>query len=163
MTQHYQDNLGGWHVLDDVSFEYLLAENNPSKTFMAKTQAEYDAAHVPPAPTLAEVQTTQLALIESAYQQANTQPIAYMGTIFQADQNSQSLMAAVITACGGSLPTGFAWFDINNAPVTMTFAQLQGLAGTILLRGQPLFTHKQTQKAAIRAALDIPTVQAVIW
>lgn len=41
MTRHYQDNLGGWHELDDSKYEYLLTENNPSLTFTTKTQAEY--------------------------------------------------------------------------------------------------------------------------
>jgi len=45
----------------------------------------------------------------------------------------------------------------------MTFAQLQGLAASILGRGQPLFIHKQTQKAAIRAASTVAQVQAVTW
>lgn len=53
MTQHYQDNLGGWHVLDNAEYEYLLTKNNPGKTFTTKTQAEYDAAHVPPTPDYA--------------------------------------------------------------------------------------------------------------
>lgn len=44
MVQYYQDNLGGWHVLDDASFEQLLTKNNPSLTFIKKTQAQYDAA-----------------------------------------------------------------------------------------------------------------------
>ena len=116
-----------------------------------------------PVPNLGKAQTAQLALMESSYQSANTAPIAYMSTTFQSDANSQSLMAAVLTASGGSLPAGFAWFDVNNAPVAMTFAQLQGLAGTILLRGQPLFIHKQAQKASIRAALDVATTLAVVW
>lgn len=43
MTQHYQDNLGGWHVLDSADHEHLLTKNNPSKTFTAKTLVEYGA------------------------------------------------------------------------------------------------------------------------
>ena len=154
---NYKDINNKVHFLDSVEFEHLL----PSGCIPI-TDSEAYALNYPPA-TLAQVQTTQLALMESSYQAANTAPIAYMSTTFQADANSQSLMAAVLTASGGSLPAGFAWFDVNNIPVAMTFAQLQGLAGTILLRGQPLFIHKQTQKAAIRAALDVATTLAVVW
>jgi len=117
---------------------------------------------VPPL-TLSRAQEIQLAVIESAYKTAVSKPIAYMGTEFQADAESQQLMASVITACGGSLPAGFAWFDTNNAPVAMSFTQLQGLAGAILLRGQPLFVTKQTKKAAIRAATTVQQVEAVTW
>lgn len=51
MKLHYQDNLGGWHVLESADHEYLLTKNNPDKTFTAKTQAEYDSAHAPQPPT----------------------------------------------------------------------------------------------------------------
>jgi len=113
--------------------------------------------------SLASAQSVQIDLMDSSYQSAVTAPIAYMGTTFQADQASQDLIASVLTAAGGALPAGFAWYDVNNAPVTMTFAQLQGLAASILGRGQPLFIHKQTQKAAIRAASTVAQVQAVTW
>jgi len=45
----------------------------------------------------------------------------------------------------------------------MTFSQLQGLASAIFLRTQPLFVHKQTQKAAIFRASSIAAVQAINW
>ena len=114
--------------------------------------------------SLADAQSQQLALMDSSYAAAAvTAPIAYMTTTFQADQASQDLIASVLTAAGGALPAGFAWYDVNNAPVTMTFAQLQGLSASILGRGQPLFIHKQTQKTAIRAATAVAQVQAVTW
>ena len=113
--------------------------------------------------SLADAQSAQLALMDSSYTTAVTAPIAYMATTFQADQASQDLIASVLTAAGGALPAGFAWYDVNNAPVTMTFAELQGLAVSILGRGQPLFVHKQTQKAAIRAAISVTQVQSIVW
>lgn len=122
--------------------------------------------------TLELSRTEQLALMDTSYTAAVTAPIAYMGTTFQTDQASQDLIAGVLTAAGGALPAGFAWYDTNNAPVAMTFADLQGLAAAILGRGQPLFNHKQTQKAAIRAiqitatvteAQAVAQVQGVVW
>ena len=113
--------------------------------------------------TLSDAQTTQLALMDVSYQAAVGAPIAYMATMFQADASSQTTIAAVLTACGGSLPAGFTWYDVNNVAVPVTFAQLQGMAATILMRGQPLFIHCQTQKAAIRAAATVADVQAIIF
>jgi len=113
--------------------------------------------------SLSDAQSQQLALMDSSYAASVFSPISCMGTTFQADQASQDLIASVLTAAGGALPAGFAWYDVNNAPVTMTFAQLQGLAASILGRGQPLFIHKQTQKTAIRAATAVAQVQAVTW
>lgn len=126
----------------------------------------YDGANFTAPPkyaSLAEAQTAQAALMDSAYAAASGAPIAYMGTTFQADEASQALVAAVLTASGGMLPAGFTWYDVNNVAQPMTFAALQGLAGSILMRGQPLFVHKQTQKAAIRAASSVAQVQAVTW
>lgn len=65
MTQHYQDNLGGWHELDDVAYEHLLTQNNPGKTFTPKTQAEYDAAHAPQPPTAQEQRDAIQAQIDT--------------------------------------------------------------------------------------------------
>jgi lysozyme family protein len=112
---------------------------------------------------LEQSQAEQLAAMETSYRAAVSLPISYMATTFQADAESQLLIAAVLTASGGTLPAGFAWFDTNNTPVTMDFAQLQGLAGSILLRGQPLFVTKQTKKAAIRAATTAQQVESIIW
>lgn len=66
MTQHYQDNLGGWHVLDSVEYEHLLTQNNPGKTFTPKTQAEYDAAHAPQPPTPEQMAGGKAQALEEA-------------------------------------------------------------------------------------------------
>ena len=128
------------------------------------------AGHViftPPATSsaqlLAQAQAVQLGVIEAAYQAANALPIPYMSTSFQADAVSQALIANVLGACGGSLPNGFQWFDVNNVGVTVTFAQLQGLAGSIMMRGQPLFSNKQAKKAAVRAAVTVAAVNAITF
>lgn len=124
----------------------------------------YDGnSFTPPPITLAQALATQLALMDSSYAAAVGSPIAYLGTTFQADQASQVLISGVLTACGGALPPGFTWYDINNVAVPVTFAQLQGFAAAILMRGQPMFIHCQVQKAAIRAATDILMVLALTW
>ena len=123
----------------------------------------FDGTNFSKVTTLADEQSAQLILIDSAYDAANTLPIAYLNTTFQADQDSQVLIASVLTACGGALPAGFVWYDANNSPVSMTFADLQGLAASILVRGQPLFYKKQQLKAAIRAATTVAQVEAITW
>jgi flagellar biosynthesis/type III secretory pathway ATPase len=129
--------------------------------------------HTMPAPTAAELlaaaQQTQLALIDSAYDMAMQQPVAYMNTAFQADVTSQDLMNRAITglqsivATGGAVPANFAWYDINNQPVAMTLLQLQGLFATGVAAVNTLFVHKQTQKAAIRAATTNADVTAITF
>lgn len=66
MIQHYQDNLGGWHELPDISFEHLLIKNNPALTFTKKTKAEYDVAQAAIVPASIPVkQQAQIALNKS--------------------------------------------------------------------------------------------------
>lgn len=62
MIQHYIDDLGTWHELPDVGFEFLLTRNHPGRTFTPKTQGEYDAAQAAIIP--AAVPLTQQAMTE---------------------------------------------------------------------------------------------------
>ena len=155
----WQDSNGGLH--DDMNGAALALPSWP-QDMTQLTDAQAAAIQDPPL-TLAQAQGAQLALMDSAYATAVAAPIGYLGTTFQADQASQVLIAGVLTACGGALPSGFTWYDINNVAVPVTFAQLQGFAAAILLRGQPLFVHCQSLKATIRAATTVAAVQAVVW
>lgn len=134
----------------------------PNQANISSNDPRY-IAFIDPSSTLSGAQAVQLAVMDSAYVAASTAPIAYMATAFQADQASQNLITSVMTASGGSLPVGFEWYDEDNNGVVMTYAQLQGLAGAILSRGQPLFAHKQIQKSAIRAATTVAEVEAITW
>jgi len=124
----------------------------------------YDgASFAAPVPTLVDAQTQQIELMNSSYATAESADIAYMSTVFQADDASQALITKVLSALAGTSPSGFAWADKNNVAVAMTNAQLQGLSTEILTRNQPLFWHCQAQKASIRAATTVADVQAVVW
>lgn len=112
-------------------------------------------------PPLATAQAQQISRIESAYQNAIQQPVAYLGTTFQADSGSQDVLAKVLVA--GSVPTGMFWLDSNNTPVAVTFAQLQGLAGAMLMQGQAAFAKKTGLKAQIRSATSVADAQAIAW
>jgi len=73
------------------------------------------------------------------------------------------LIAKTLVALGGATPVDLGWWDINNVRVLMTNAQLQGLGQSIFARNQPLYINKQTKKAAIRAALTVAAVGAIVW
>lgn len=115
------------------------------------------------AAALLAAQTAQIASVTASYTTAMGADIAYMATVFQADPQTQALLAQVLAGSGGTLPTGFTWYDKTNVPIAMTFAQLQGFAGAILARNQPLFVKLQGYKATIRAATTISAVQSVLW
>ncbi len=118
-------------------------------------------AYVNPASTLTGAQAAQIAIVEAAYQTAIQQPVSYMSTTFQADQDSQGVLTKSLVA--GAVPAGFFWLDKNNAQVSMTFAQLQGLASAMLAQGQTAFAKKTTLKQRINAATTVAAVQAITW
>jgi hypothetical protein len=107
-------------------------------------------------------QAIQIAAIEADYQVAIQHPVEYMDTTFQADKDSQDVLTKCLVA--GSVPTGFYWLDANNVQVIMTFAQLQGLAGAMLVQGQTAFAHLQAKKSAIKAVTTtVVDVQSIVW
>jgi hypothetical protein len=114
-----------------------------------------------PTPGLSESARVKLAQLTQAYSTAIQQPVSYMSTTFQADQSSQDVLTKSLVA--GSIPTGFYWLDSANVKVTMTFIQLQGLAGAMLLQGQLAFDKLQTKKAAVIEATTKTQVEAVVW
>lgn len=118
-----------------------------------------------PGVSLSQAQAAQLALIDAAYETAMQIPVAYMGTTFQADAGSQDVLNKTLTALTptGSTPSGFYWMDTGNVQQPMTLAQLHGLAGVMLAQGWSAFQHRQTQKAAIRAATTVAAVQSITW
>ena len=107
--------------------------------------------------------TARLAAIESAYQEANSQPIAYMGMTFQADDSSTTLMTKTVTIMQGTGTASCTWWDSANNGVPLTLAQLIGLGAVIFVRGQGYFAHKQSQKGAIRTSSTVAQVQGVTW
>jgi len=113
---------------------------------------------------LAQAQAKQKSLIETAYQNAITAPIAYMSTSFQADNASQDILVKVLVGMqvAGATPSGFAWLDANNVGWAMTLADLQGLYGAILTRGQVEFAKRLVAKNAINVAATVVEVEAVV-
>ena len=116
----------------------------------------------PPPPTNAELLATakvsKMAELEKAYNVAVQKNVTYMGSIFQADNGSQDLLIKVLVAGGSPY-----WLNLDNAPITMTPAQLQGLAGTMLAQGQAAFSNLQVKKNAVKRAITVIQVQAITW
>lgn len=146
-------------VLPITQDEWQQCLDNPGYTVVA------DALVAPLPPTAAELlasaQAAQLASLQASYDAAVQVSVSYMGSTFQADYNSQSILTKSLVP--GSVPLPFYWLAQDNTPVTMTFAQLQGLAGVMLAQGQTAFTNLQTRKAAVRNAATVAAVQAVTW
>lgn len=99
--------------------------------------------------------------LEIEYEIDNTQNISYMGTTFQADSKSQSLIVSAISA--GNVPIGFFWRDLANVQLNMTFAELQGLSYKILERGQLNFIKWIDLKNSIVNAVNAEDLDAIYW
>lgn len=106
-------------------------------------------------------QTAQIGALQKSYQGAIQASVDYMQTTFQADEASQIVLTKVLVV--GFVPDGFFWLDSNNAPVPMTYTQLQGLAAAMLVQGQAAFAKLQQLKAAVRSSTSVNDVLSVVW
>ncbi|MEO6147184.1 MAG: DUF4376 domain-containing protein [Sulfuriferula sp.] len=161
----YDTDIGEWPNLPGSDY---LIEVSAADWAIRDSQAwQVHHRQLEPVPgiTLAQAQAAQLALIGAAYDAAYQLPVSYMSTTFQADTGSQDVLSKTLAALTpiGAAPAGFYWADANNMQVPMTLVQLQGLAAAMMSQGWAAFQHKQTQKAAIRAAITVAAVQLITW
>ena len=113
---------------------------------------------------------TQIALLAAAYQAAIAAAVSFktaagVTQTYQADDGSVSNLQKSIAGCmaSGTTPTGFYWVAADNTQVPFTYADMTGLAAAIFAQGSAAFAHLQTQKAAVKAATTVASVQAVVW
>lgn len=107
------------------------------------------------------IKTAKLAELKAAYEAANYADIDHASKTWQADRDSQQLLAAVLSV--GGAPPGMYWRDITETNNTMTYSDLQALAAAIRDRGLLLDTNLYTKKAAVEAATTIEEVNAITW
>ena len=110
--------------------------------------------------------TLQSQAIENSFQTATyATPIAYMGTTFWTDSNSQTLLLGASSAMtmDGAVPSGFAWWDTTGSPIEMTLAQLQGLLQAVVAMINTNFVKKKALLVQIAAATTATAVQAIVW
>lgn len=138
----------------------LLQAQSEGKLIMATAQGS-PIAVLPIPPTLPEIKSAKLAQLTAAYNAAIQHGVTYTGTTFQADTASQQVLTASLAA--GAVPAGFAWLDLNNVKVPMTYAELQGLAGVMLAQGNTAFWKLQGLKQEVRDAVDVAGVDLVVW
>jgi hypothetical protein len=130
--------------------------------------------YTPPAPTaadkLAEAQATQIGQVSLAYRAAITANIDYTNAAgtkqtYQADDGSRSNLQDMLSAFAKSqtVPAGFFWVALDNSQVPFVYADLQGLAEALGVRGAAAFAQLQILKDKIRSATTISAVQAIVW
>lgn len=111
--------------------------------------------------------TVQTATIANSFNVATYQtPIAYMGTTFWTDSNTQFMLMGAMAgflAAGSAVPSGFQWWDSTGHAVGMTFAQFSGLYQATLAMFNTNFVKQKTLLAEIQAATTIAAVRAIVW
>jgi len=158
--QYYKSTNNNPFVFEDNVTAEIIAkvETTHNITLTKITLADYEAMITP---TLAELQIAKVSELYASYNKVNESDIAYMSTTFQADKKSQDLIVSVLSA--GSVPSGFYWFDKANNQVAMTYADLQGLSGAILARGQVNFAKLQGLKAKVKSAKTKTDLNKIKW
>ena len=157
--KYYKDTNNNPFVFEDNVTAEIIAkvEATHKTTLTAITQAEYE---VMIAPTLDQLKAIKIGELSQSYNTEVELDIAYMNTTFQADDKSQDMLTGVLSV--GSVPAGFYWVDVANNKVAMTYADLQGLAGSILTRSQINFDKLQTLKAQVRAATNSSELDLIV-
>ena len=132
----------------------------------------------PPTPTtaqlLAQAQSAQIALLQSAYQTAINAPVTFKNaagvTSTYPSGNTRLIngmrardMLAEVIAAGSSAWTLGKWLDTNNVAQTFTFADLQGLAAAMEAAITLDWSDLVTKIAEVNAATTVAEVQAITF
>lgn len=118
----------------------------------------------PPAPTLAQVQASQLAIISAAFQAAAAASVTDSGgNVWNGGfESAQAIYgAAQLAQAGGA--TSVTIFDASNAGHQLTIAQATAVAAAVGAAYQAAFAKYQGLKVQIAAAGTVAAVQAIAW
>jgi hypothetical protein len=110
---------------------------------------------------LGSAQAAKVEDLTAAYSAASQQDVTYLGNTFQADNDSQMLLAKVL-ACG-AVPDDFYWVDVTNSHIPMNFDELRGLAQAMLASTWPAFKHLQDRKQAVMDAASNDVISVITW
>lgn len=112
-------------------------------------------------PDLSAVISARKAEIDRERERRNQLPIAYAGSIFDADAIAMRNISGWQTqiAAGATLPLDFVWRDYDNIDHPADADFVNGLGAAITTRGTRLYAASWAHKAAIKS---LKTVEEVI-
>lgn len=120
-------------------------------------------------PTLAEARQAQIAQINDDAQSAINTPITFTnaaGTQATFPMTAQVKYLAAYTRYvvhGKSLPSGFAFLDVNGKSVPMTVADIDNMAALVFDQVEAAETKLGTLITQIESAATVSAVQAIAW
>ena len=126
---------------------------------------------IPSGPTLAQAQASQIALLQSAFQQAEQAPVSVTlasgaTTSFGMTPHDWTKIVGLYSkyvAKGIALPSGYQIPDTNGALQAVTVADIENLfdAGETQMTGA--ITKIASLVAQVQAATTVSAVQAIVW
>ncbi len=95
--------------------------------------------------------------------QVHVGQIEYMGHTFDLDAQTFTNLTtgAAFHALIGSVPPDFAWFDINNIPVPMTYSDFKGFVQVVLDHVANVYRRYAIARASVAAATTEEEIAAI--
>lgn len=122
------------------------------------TEAEEAAAD---AEELEFFRQNKRAELKSAYESALSADIDYNSKTYSATKERRELLSEILSV--GSVPAGMYLIDVNGDQNPMTYADIQAIGQALLARGLTANSNFNTKLAAVDAATDVASVEAVTW
>lgn len=122
------------------------------------------ASVVPERGNLEAAKALKWAMIKQTRDMLAQTPIAYAGSVFDADERSVSNVRGALQGLTLSQSTEpIIWTLADNSTRSLSLQDLQGLALEIFSRTDQLYSTARTLRAAVDAAQSVDDVMAVAW
>lgn len=114
--------------------------------------------------TLAVAAAARYAYIDAMREAACEMDVSALGHAWQCDRRSRDLLNGAISLAQSGLPLPAVWRSSDNVNVTITaLSDLLAIAGAVAVQVQAAYVHSWALKAQVAAAIDISTIEGVIW
>lgn len=118
----------------------------------------------PPAPSLDEAKTVQLASLATSFQAAVAAPVTDSnGIVWDGGQDSALALDGAIRIASAAGLTTVTLYDANNTGHSLDVAAATAVVVSIGSAYQTMFATYQALKSQIAAASSVEDVQAVVW
>lgn len=152
-----------WRIVPDYrGTVYWMADRSKHVIEDIGIYPPLDSFDAEPPKTLDELKEDKLRQIELDRDLAVTKNVSALGTEWQADLRSQSLLSSAVALSAAGLPLPAVWRDVYNNDVPITSVdQLLAIAGTMAAQTQEAYQASWTRKLATADALTIQDLELI--
>ncbi|MDA0782430.1 MAG: DUF4376 domain-containing protein [Proteobacteria bacterium] len=108
---------------------------------------------------LPEAQARKVIELEAVRHENQYADVVFNSVTYNAGKVASNNLTAMVTSFNFSTKTEDIWLDINNAQVTLTEAEFQGLFDTILAAQKSAYVTEAIKYAEIMALTDVVDVE----